>query len=196
MLPVAALAACGTVNDAEPDASCEPTWQDILGNGDFEQGHIVWREDPVDPPSICNRSQLTLATHAGEFAACMGLHDFRIQTLAQDLDLPPGTTRVRLRGYRCLVTSETEAAAYDTLAFTLTDVNDDTATLATLATWSNGDARSACQWAQFEIDAELDAAPERATLRLHSQLDDAKVTSFYLDSLVFEAFACPAARGR
>ena len=177
------------------DGPCEPTWQNILRNGDFESGDVEWMEGPGDEYAICRWNEMPLAPHGGSmYASCFGWEDFRQQFLTQALTLPPETSRVRLVGYRCLVTVKAPgSAAYDTLKIKVTDDQDDTATVADVASWSNRDAFMACDWTWFEAIADV-VAPEAAArpvvLRIESKLDGAMVTSFYLDTLAFEAFGC------
>jgi hypothetical protein len=163
-------------------------WRDILKNGNFEGGHTIWVEGPATEKSICNT--IPMPFKEGTWSSCFGQHDNRQQTLAQQVTLPAMTSRLRLRGWRCLVSSETDGTVHDTLTIRVTAVNDDTAVIADLGTWSNKDAGSTCQWFWFDpppVDAS--SSPPTATLRFASTLDTAHVTSFYLDVLSLQAFA-------
>jgi len=189
-------AACVLVPAPDGPPGCDPTWGNVLANGDFEGGHTIWDETPAGTPSICRSDELTLHTQGGDWAGCFGRNDNRAQTLTQRVKLPAMTTRVRLAGYRCLVTGEApDADPYDVMTIQLTDDRDDTAVVADVARWSNQDAGSTCRWDYFQAMADVVApspAPRMAVVRIDSTLDNGRVTSFYLDSLAFEAFGCPA----
>jgi hypothetical protein len=176
--------------DAAPDAAaCAPQWHDVLQNGNFEQGHAIWVEGPTGETAICDKSQLTLSTKDGNYAACFGLRNDRYQILTQQVTLPAGTTRVRLQGYRCLVTSETDGTVHDTITLRVVRVEDDTTAIANLATWSNKDGASTCRWDAFDLIADVSAPPAAGVLRIESKLDSDHVTSLYLDVLSLQAFA-------
>jgi hypothetical protein len=182
-------AAIGGGSDGDVDAGGCATWQDVLANGNFEGGHTAWVEGPATDKEICNKSQLTLSTKDGDWCACFGLNNNHSQVMTQTVTLPAGTSRVRLHGYRCLVSSDTTSPPTDVMHLQLTATNDDTQVLATLGSWTNLDAKSDCQWVWFELIADVASAPAQASMRLQSSTDGNHVTSWYLDGLGLQAFA-------
>jgi hypothetical protein len=188
-------AAAGSV---EPDgglAACaEPTWIPLLVNGGFDDGREPWLREPAAIESIFPAGpELPVTPEAGGWAAYLGGHDNRQQVLAQAVTLPAGTTRVRLRAAKCLVTAEVDPQAFDTMTVDLVAGNDDTRRLARFAAWSNLDAVGACQWSYVDEVRDITDPPPSAALRVVSRLDGRKVTTLYLDSLSVAAFACPPA---
>ena len=162
LLAPSVLIGCDRVA-ATPDASCEPTWSNVLVNAGFDDGHVTWTEEPVEPPSVCGASQVPFAVDSAPFAACLGTDNDRVQTLSQIVELPAGTTRVRLRGQRCLLTREATADINDTLAIELRD-GDTFATIADLGGFSNVDGRDICDWAGFQLEANVTSSPRRGQL--------------------------------
>jgi len=195
-----------TVPDASPDASpdarepapgepdampCEPEWISVLANGGFEEGSASsWTKVPSNVEAIYRAGDgLPVTPQSGSWAALLGGHDLRTQTLSQVVTLPKGASRIRLKGYRCLATAEVDPVVYDVMTLTLVKATDDTAELASFASWSNLDAASTCNWVFFDVDRPV-ALPEQAALRIFSKLDNGRVTTLYLDTLSLEAFAC------
>lgn len=180
----AVLVACDSV-----DENCTSTWENVLVNASFDDGHTGWTEQPVSPPSICEASQVPFAVDSMPFAACLGTDNDRDGLLTQTITLPDSATRVRLRGKRCLITGEMESAdAVDTLSIEVRATSG--VTLAALGTWSNKDASSTCDWETFELEAPLTTITPSAELRLRADVDDLRITSFYLDTLQLEVQAC------
>jgi hypothetical protein len=197
MCSAGAGAACtlAPMPDAPP-ASCPSSWHEVLANGNFEKGHTAWVEGPAGDRAICSRSmnQLTLDTRDGDYVSCMGLRNTHDQVLSQQVTLPPGTTRARFQGFRCLASSDTTTTPVDTMTLRLTATSDDTNLIADLGTWSNLDATPTCRWDWFDLIADTTSSPPDATLRIHSNTNDTHVTSFYLDVTSLQAFApdpCP-----
>jgi hypothetical protein len=180
-----ALLACGDVDNGP----CSAAWTPLLTNASFDDGHEVWTEEPASPPSICEQESVPFPVDSASFAACLGTNNSRVQTLSQVVELPAGTTRVRLSGKRCLITGETGTDVKDTAVFEVRNA-DTGATVAELGTWSNKDGRETCDWTSFQLEAAVTASPERALLYMHAETDDLNITSFYLDSLELEAQSC------
>jgi hypothetical protein len=185
------------VSSVDPDgapSACEPTWIEVLTNGGFDDGREPWLREPAGIESIFpSGPELPVRPEAGGWAAFLGGHDNRQQVLAQAVALPAGTTRVRFKAAKCLVTAEVEPRAFDTMTIDLVARSDDTAVLVSFAAWSNLDAVGACQWSYVDEVRDLAPAPPGAALRIFSKLDGSKVTTLYLDSLSVQAFACPSA---
>jgi hypothetical protein len=180
--------ACDSVASG-PDA-CVPVWTNVLVNPGFDDGHVTWVEEPVEPPSVCGASQVPFAVDSPEFAACLGTGNDRTQTLTQLVDLPSSFTQVRLRGVRCLVTEDSATDVKDTLEVELRD-GETFATIAELGGFSNKDGRATCDWTTFELQSSVAETPRRGQLWIRAETDDANVTSFYLDTLQLEVLACP-----
>jgi hypothetical protein len=164
--------------DATP---CTRVWTPLLANGDFDLGRVDWTEVPA--ASVLSSSP-PLTPHSGAWVAWFDGVNNDDEFLAQDVAVPPTATALRLRGYRCFVTTEvTTTVPYDKLEIT--------AGADTLHVFSNLDGASVCSWSAFSIDAPQAHAGESLAFVVHGTTDGGKPTSFYLDSLVLEALACP-----
>jgi hypothetical protein len=192
--PPVDAAASSVEPDGAVSACVEPTWIPVLTNGGFDEGREPWLREPAGIESIFpSGPELPVLPEAGGWAAFLGGHDNRQQVLAQAVALPVGTTRVRFKAAKCLVTAEVEPRAFDTMTVDLVARSDDTTVLVSFAAWSNLDAVGACQWSYVDEVRDLPDAPPGAALRIFSRLDGRKVTTLYLDSLSVQAFACPPA---
>lgn len=196
-------AACGEVVIPTTD-ECARAWQPVaLQNPGFDEGSIGWVDEPPDQPVIFQPDPADFQPHSAPFIARLGATNLLAQTLAQELELPAGTTRIRLRGQRCIESDEMDPAVpKDTMNIALHDTATG-ALLAELAQWDNGDGGALCQWssfaeeqALFNLTANLPANPPTPTnatparLSFHSVLDDLYITSFNIDTLALEVFAC------
>jgi len=103
--------------------------------------------------------------------------------------VPASATALRLRGYRCFATQEITATPWDTLVVTLQTTGG--ATLETLETWSNADGGAVCSWSDFTLTAASARAGQTVRLHLQGTTDFSNITSFWVDTLVLEAYACP-----
>ncbi len=166
--------------DAEP---CTPSvWVPLLDNGNFDSGHADWSEDPADA-ILTNGAPLT--PHSGTWVARLLGSNSDDELLSQAVTVPASATALRLRGYQCLVTSET-GGAVDNLAIELRG-----AATEVLVSISNLDAGASCNWAEFTHDAASAHAGQTIDLAFDGLADAAYPTSFYFDTLVLEAYACP-----
>jgi len=176
--------------DAAADAgtpACQPTWIDILANGDFEHGRTVWSHVPADVDFIFEAGAWG-RPQAGNWAALFGGHPSRQQAATQTVTLPAGTTRVRFQGYQCLTTSETSGTVIDMMSARLVNGSVD---VADLADWSNVGGNGDCRWSHFAKEVDLSSPPAQAVFRITSALDAERVTTLRLDTLGLAAFACP-----
>jgi hypothetical protein len=192
VLALLGLTACGKVTlgvDSGVGECTTQTWQPVpLANAWFDEAG-GWTVVPLTNSAICESGAFGVPADTGSGAACFGIVNLADQTLAQTMALPPGTTQVRLRGKRCLVTTEPDVVAKDTLVIEIQDATGGQ-TLASLANWSNLDAAPVCAWTEFELTAPVQGTPESTVFSMHGMLDDLEITSFFLDTLEFDAFGC------
>lgn len=192
-------AACGEVVIPTTD-ECARAWQPVaLQNPGFDEGAIGWIAEPPEKPVIFQPDPTDFQPHSAPFIARLGVANMLTQALAQDIELPAGTTRIRLRGQRCIESDEMDPAApKDTMIIALHDAATG-ALLAELAQWDNGDGGALCQWSSFAEEQTLSNLPANpptptnatpARLSFHSVLDDLYITSFNIDTLALEVFAC------
>lgn len=188
VVTVVGLGACGEVTSAEGECDMR-TWQPVeLANASFDQ-YGGWTAEPTTNPALCEPDVFGIAADSGTVAACFGAYNGADQTLTQPVDLPPGTTQVRLRGRRCLVTTEPGDAVTDTLVMALQD-GATLNTVAALGDWSNLDAGEFCSWQDFELMAPVEDSPASVILYMRVVLDDLEVTTFFLDTLELDAYGC------
>jgi hypothetical protein len=188
VLALLVLAACGEVMTA-PEECTVRAWKPVtLANAAFDLDG-GWTIEPLTSSPICETSTFGVPADSGDVAACLGAVNQANHILSQVVELPPGTTQVRLRGKQCLVTTEPEDTVKDTLVIEVKDA----ATLqsvAVLASWSNVDAGEVCAWEPFELMAPVTGTPESPMLYMHAVLDELEVTTFFLDTLELDAYGC------
>ena len=180
--------ACGMITSAADE--CERRFIPVsLIDSDFEELGAGWTSEWVTRPPICNTQQIGLSPTSGQNAACFGIANSSNQKLSQTITLPFATTRIRLIGQRCFITDEVGDRTADIFTVELRDPRT-SLPIATLASFSNLDARPVCSWERFEASAVITDESELAMLYMESQLDSQYVTSFFLDRLALEAFGC------
>jgi hypothetical protein len=182
------LSGCGEVTNA-PEECTMRAWKPVtLANASFDQDG-GWTIEPLTNSPICEPGTFGVPADSGDIAACFGVVNQANQTLTQAVELPPGTTQVRLRGKQCLVTTEPEDVAKDTLVIEIKD-EATLQSVAVLASWSNVDAGAVCAWEPFELMAPVTGTPESPMLSMHAVLDDLEITTFFLDTLELDAYGC------
>lgn len=177
---------------ADPDASCTPIWNNLLGNAGFEAGRTVWSEDLGGSAMAIIRQQgggLPFGANDGTWAALMLGYNGADVILAQTVAVPADATALRFAGYKCWVTTETDAATRDAMTLELRTTGG--ALLETLATVNDGDAGTVCAWEFFMYPAGSAHAGETVALVLDGLADGTQPTSFAFDSVSLEALACP-----
>ncbi len=178
---------------AAPDAMpCTPsTWKPLLANGDFESGNTVWTKVGNGGNVIKQNGSLPFNAQGGTWAAHLVGFNSADQTLSQSFTVPASATAMRLRGYKCYVSTEPmSTTAYDILTFELRNAAG-SSVLETLDSISNLDIGGICSWTSFEYTAASAHAGQSITLALHGISDSLSLTSFVVDTMVLEAFACP-----
>jgi hypothetical protein len=167
-----------------PDGACSMGWVQLLVNRDFEDGHSSWTESPASGVIGQLGAGLPFAPHLGsDWAACINAYS-QPETLSQTVIVPPSATALRLHGYKCYVTDDT-ADATDTFAIQL--LGGGTETLESL---DNLDVPAVCDWEYFEYEAASAYAGQSVTLRFHGEADGSDWTSYVIDTLALEAYAC------
>jgi hypothetical protein len=188
----------GGPGPGEPDAApitCDESqrrWVQLLANPGFEGGEAGWTTEAGFDVIRMFGDGLPVAPREGDWAAIIGERDAD-QLVSQVVTVPGGISRVRFGGHGCFATNETAATPIDRLSVRLVPTNDPTRSLAELADFSNVNAAASCRWDTFEKVVEMVSLPDKAELRIHADLDSARVTTFYLDGLHLDVFACPGA---
>jgi hypothetical protein len=177
----------------DPDAApCNPIWNNLLGNADFEAGRTVWTEDLGGSANAIIRQQgggLPFSANAGTWAALMLGYNGADLRLSQTVTVPADATALRFVGYKCWVTTETDLAARDRLTLSLHTSGG--ALLETLASLNDGDAEDVCAWTFYTYAAASAHAGETIQLVLDGLADASQPTSFAFDSVSLEALSCP-----
>jgi hypothetical protein len=178
--------------DAEDDGPPGCTTQDLLVNGNFDQGEAVgWTRysswglsgDPV----IYASGSLAHGSQGGGYAAWMGGKTSGENRLSQAVTVPANATSLRLTGYIRIDTVEI-GGDYDDLFIKLL-LDSDQSVLETLVTYANGTTNT--PWTAFTLPAADPHAGQTIDLLLDATNDLSRVTSFYVDTLALEAVVCP-----
>ncbi|RMH39366.1 MAG: hypothetical protein D6689_16745, partial [Deltaproteobacteria bacterium] len=172
---------------APPDAApCTPVWHQLLANPGFDSGRVAWVELGGTP--ITEAASMPIAPHAGGWAAWLAGYNGANERLVQAVDVPADAAALRLRGFRCYVTADTDGAG-DAIEIRLLSAGG--APLETLERTTNAGIGTVCSWTSFELAAAAPHAGERIQLDWSATTDGAYPTSFFVDSLALEALACP-----
>lgn len=167
------------------DAPCSPTWQNLLGNGDFETAVAPWTQTST---IIRTSAQMPFAPFAGTYAALFGASNNANDVLVQTVTIPAGATGLRLRGYQCHVTEDVVTNA-DTFKVTVETTGG--TILETLSSITNSDIAPICAWLPFTWTAGTAHAGQQVVLRLQGRTNLAFLTRFAVDNLALEALTCP-----
>jgi hypothetical protein len=185
--PDAAIPTPGPDAAPPPDAPpCSPTWIGLLGNGDFESGAATWTS--IGGSIVSMSSEMPISAYAGVYAAWMAGYNAADEALLQTVVIPADATALRMRAQRCFVTAD-ETGPADYLIIELRNTSG--TTVETLASYSNEDIGTVCGWNPFEMTAASAHAGETIQLYFHATTNGLYPSSFYLDDVVLEAFACP-----
>jgi hypothetical protein len=172
--------------DAVPiDAACTPTWQNLIGNGDFETGVTPWTQTST---IIRTAAQMPFAPQAGMYSALFGAANNANDVLVQTVTIPASATGLRLRGYECHVTEDLIAM---TDSFRVTVETPAGTVLETLRSITNSDVAPICIWLPFTWTAAAAHPGQQVVLRLQGRTNLAFLTRFVVDGLAFEALTCP-----
>ncbi len=173
--------------DAEPE--CTPTWSNLLGNPGFDLGATVWLESSaVDAPIIIPTAQ----AHSGGFVAFVAGYDDAFDGIWQTVTIPSAATGLRVSGWRCIASDEDpEGGVFDEALIGIMDASG-TTTLEIFAGFDNMDGPSAtgCTWTSFLAAAAQVRAGQTVTFVIQAITDGSLPTSFFFDTMVFEAQVC------
>lgn len=172
-------------NQDPPPDNCDPAWVPLLDNGGFDAGRTIWQGDMG---TIQSSSMMPIPAQAGTYAAWLTGYNNADEVLFQQVDVPADATALRLTGYRCFVSSD-PGATDDHLDVDLFAAGG--SLLESLASYNNQDAGSICDWEAFSIDAATAHRGDSIVLQFHGTNGSINPTSFYLDTLRLEAWACP-----
>jgi hypothetical protein len=159
----------------------------LVLNPGFENGAASWTQVSTFANVI---TEEPTAAHAGSWDAWLGGYHSGSDTLSQDIAIPASATDARLQFWYRINTEESSAAAYDTLAISLTHPATG-ATLATLANFSNQ-----TQAAGWTLSSAYDVSAFRGqTVRLTfaAVMDHSYLTSFRIDDVALTTSAPAAA---
>lgn len=171
--------------DAPTDA-CVPVWTDLLQNAAFDGA----TPQPWTQSSTIIRvaAMMPFAPQSPPSAAMFGATNNADDVLTQTVTVPAAATGLRLRGWRCNVTTDMTAGA-DT--FRVTVETPGGAVLETLQDISNADVAATCAWQPFTWDAAAAHAGAPIVLRFRGRTSATFLTRFVVDTLALEALACP-----
>jgi hypothetical protein len=187
-----------------PDA-CVPSVVDLLVNGSFDDGHGVgWVEFSSGGfDLVVHESEIApFPAQSPEHVAWLGGYPDAIDSLQQEITVPPDATSFQVTGFRLIVTEEASgpsAIEFDVAWIVLRDssgalleILKDTSTSACVledCTWSNRHASSTFQ--QFTLTPTGNYAGQTIRIQLLASLDAILHTNFVLDSLQVRVTACP-----
>jgi hypothetical protein len=187
--PDAAIPDAGLGPDADlPDGGPVCDWTQLLGNADFEAGRTIWNEDTGGSPTPIIRGtgdSRPFAAHAGTWAAYLLGYNSADVTLSQTVTVPAGATMLRLTGFKCWVTGDTNG---DTMSIELRTTGG--ALLETLDDIATTDAGATCAWTAFTYTAGQAHAGQTIQLVLDGIADASTPTSFAFDTVALEALTC------
>ncbi|MBA3457576.1 MAG: hypothetical protein H0T42_31130 [Deltaproteobacteria bacterium] len=175
----------------------EDTCEDLLDNGDFDDGDVVWKVNRDN--IIFTNSEVpqgaTMRADSGTRFAWLGGETSTTRSLAQDVGVPGSATRLRLRG-RYFVAAETETGPVeDTLKIEVADAATGAVRVTPLVlnnTMATVRGDGPFRWT--DLDLQIDSsqvAGKRATLRFISTNDGQNNTNFLFDSLTLRSSTCP-----
>lgn len=167
-----------------PDA-CVPAWTQLLANPGFESGAAGWSQTGS---VITDEAAMPIPAQAGTWAAWLAGANSTDDRLSQEVTVPASATALRVRGWQCFVTAD---LAGDDDHFTAELRSAGGTTLETLHAVGNLGVGTVCGWTELEWNAAAAHAGETIQLFFRGTTDGSYPTSFYLDSLALEAFACP-----
>lgn len=171
--------------DATPiDAMCTPTWQNLLGNGGFDNGVAPWTQTST---VIREAAALPFSPHAGTHAAMLGIGNNANDVIVQTVTIPASATGLRVRGYQCFVTEDVIA---DQDRFTASLETPAGAVLETLHTVTNSNVAPICLWQSFTWTATDPRAGQTIVLRMRGTTNLAFLTRFVVDSMSLEWLGC------
>jgi len=173
--------------DPDPDAApCAPAWTNLLDDGGFDSGATDWTA--AGGPVIQDSTTMPISSYSGTHAAWLAGYNAANEELHQTVTVPADTSALRLTGYHCYVTADL-GGANDFLHIRIrTGLG---AELETLANISNEDVGTVCGWTSFELAPSSTHAGETIQLYFNATTDGLFPSSFYVDSLALEAYACP-----
>jgi hypothetical protein len=177
-------AATDAAVDASIDAMCTPTWQNLLGNGGFDNGVAPWTQTST---SIRDATQLPFNPHQGTHAAMLGIGNNANDVIVQTVTIPASATGLRVRGYQCFVTEDVIA---DTDTFRATLETPGGAVLETLLDITNSDTAPICLWTSFTWTAASAHAGQTIVLRMRATTNIAFLTRFIVDTMSLEYLGC------
>jgi len=134
-----------------------------------------------------NLQEESVSAHAGEGLAWLGgipdrEFDGTLVTIEQRVEIPPEATSITFSGELWLRTLETDPEAFDGVYVDLLTSDGNESLLWFVTQWTNLDAVEG--WSHFEFVADpTEFAGQSVLLRLHSETDPERVTSFWFDSL-------------
>lgn len=172
------------------DAGCKV---ELLGNAGFDQstgskpatvvpwtqnGSIVWTTAEL-------MGNLGFGPHQGGYAAYLGGYLSANDILLETVNVPAGTTALRLAGQRRIVSTD-PSMEKNSLRFQLIDGAGDL--LTNIATYTNVDVTAG--WTAFSHPVVLTFAGQTVRLRIVGVTASSLATRFLVDSLSLEATVC------
>ncbi len=156
-----------------------PEGRELMQNGGFEQGPVVWIEES---PAPIIRDWTPIAPHSGDWASWLGGYNNADDTLYQEFTVPPGMTAATMHFYVAMETAEPPSSAdYDHFYARLRDSDG-----GLIAEWYDLH-NSAQEYVWFDVTVEASGFEVLVgqTLRLsfESTSNSSNITSFVLDDV-------------
>ncbi len=170
---------------APPPDACVPSWIALSANGGFDAGVAPWAQQGT---VITDDAGMPISPQAGTHAAWFGGTNAADDRLVQTVAVPADATALRVRLYECFVTAD---VAGEDDHFTASLRVPGGAELEVLRAASNLQVGTVCGWTAATWTAASPHAGTSVELALRGTTDAAYPTSWYVDTLVVEALACP-----
>ena len=155
----------------------------LISNGGFESGTSGWVQQATSGQPIITTSPSI--AHTGSVVAWLGGYVSGTDIVYQDVTIPAGASQVTLAYWYLISTQEPAGStAYDIMTVSIQNPSTG-ATLATLASYSNVNARSGWFQSQsFDLSAY---AGQTVRLRFAAVNDFSNYSSFFIDDITLTA---------
>lgn len=174
----------------EPDAGCTIMTKDLLANGNFDATPpgTGWTEVPAVAGDKLITPNDGIAEHSAPNKAWLGgiAQANAIDTLYQDVNIPPSTTMLVLSGYYDVRTLETGATVYDTGKLEIAMTNG--TVIETVLSLDNAHPKTS--WQSIQHTFATSVAGQTIRIRFTTKNDGLNASSFFFDTLALQATYC------
>jgi len=166
-------------DDATPDDDDDDDFEDgLLQNGDFEEGHTIWDEDPVSIITI-NPPAMTEPLPSGSWAAFFNGVSNQNQTLQQTVFIPNDTVTLTL-SFKAFIISEEAIDASDDDLLTVEIRQLDDTLLQTIIMLSDDDQWYGWVSRSEQIDNASQYGGQQLKVVFHFTGDDDDNATYYV----------------